>query len=43
MYNGVMDEVQLMGYYDSNNYNNLYVDKNDVCYKYIRYIYDDGG
>ena len=42
MYNGIMDEVQLMGYYDSNNYNNLCVNNNDECYKYIRYIYDDG-
>ena len=43
IYNGIMDEVKLMGYYDSNNYNNLCVDNNDACYKYIRYIYDDGG
>ena len=24
-------------------YNLKYVDKNDLCYKYIRLIYDDGG
>ena len=42
-YNGVMDEIELIGYYDSNNYNNLCVDNNDKCYKYTRYIYDDGG
>ena len=43
IYNGIMDEIELMGYYDSNNYNNLCVDNNDACYKYVRYIYDDGG
>ena len=42
-YNGIMDKIKLIGYYDSNNYNNLYVDKNDESYKFIRYIYDDGG
>ena len=26
----------------NNNYNVMYVDKNDLCYKYIRLIYDDG-
>ena len=38
-----MDEIELIGYYNSNNCSNWYVDKNDVCYKYIRYLYDDGG
>ena len=40
-YNGIMDEVKLMGYYDNDN--KLCVDNNDACYKYIRYLYDDGG
>ena len=30
------------GHYN-NNYNVMYVDKNELCYKYIRLIYDDGG
>ena len=29
MCNGIMDKIKLIGYYDSNNYDNLYVDKND--------------
>ena len=41
-YNGIMNDINLMGYY-SNNKNVMYVDKNDLCYKYIRYLYDDGG
>ena len=32
---------------ESSHYNDhrnvMYVDKNDLCYKYIRLIYDDGG
>ena len=43
IYNGIMDEVKLMGYYDNDNDNKLCVDNNDACYKYIRYLYDDGG
>ena len=39
----MMDKSKLMGYYDNDNNTRLYVDKNDVCYKFIRYIYDDGG
>ena len=30
------------GHYN-NNYNVMYVNKNELCYKYIRLIYDDGG
>ena len=42
IYNGIMDEVKLMGYYDNDNDNQLCVDNNDACYKYIRYLYNDG-
>ena len=27
----------------NNNNNKWKVDKNDLCFKYIRYLYDDGG
>ena len=37
-----MDEIRLMDYYNNNN-TKLCVDNNDACYKYIRYLYDDGG
>ena len=41
-YNGIMNGIKLMDCY--NNYNNKWcVYNNDACYKYIRYIYDDGG
>ena len=42
IYNGIMNGMKLMDYYNNNN-NKWYVDNNDACYKYIRYIYDDGG
>ena len=40
-----IDKNDVKYYVDNghNNNNKLYVDNNDVCYKYIRYIYDDGG
>ena len=41
-YNGIMNDIDLMGYY-INNKNVVYVDKNDLCYKNIRLLYDDGG
>ena len=37
----LIDDVD-NGYYNNNN-NNLYVYNNDVCYKYVRYLHDDGG
>ena len=30
------------GHYNNNN-NKLCVDKNNLCFKYVRYLYDDGG
>ena len=27
----------------NNNYNVMYANKNELCYKYIRLLYDDGG
>ena len=41
-YNDKMDEIKLMDSYNDND-NKLCVDNNDICYKYVRYIYDDGG
>ena len=40
----LVDDVD-NGYYNNNNNNNnnLYVYNNDLCYKYVRYLYDDGG
>ena len=29
--------------YNKNNNNKLDVNKNGLCYKYVRYIHDDGG
>ena len=43
IYNGIMDKIKLMGYYDNDNNTRLCVNKNDNSYKYIRYIYDNGG
>ena len=41
--NGLINDIELMDYYYNNNNNKLSVCNNDACYKYIRYIYDDGG
>ena len=40
-YNGIMNDIELMGYYINNN--ELSVSKNDNCYIKIRLLYDDGG
>ena len=40
--NYCVNVINECGHY-SNNYNIMYVDKNELCYKYIRLIYDDGG
>ena len=39
IYNGIMDEVKLMGYYDNDNNTKLCVNNKDACYKSIRDIY----
>ena len=41
-YTGIINDIEVMGYY-LNGHNVMYVDKNDLCYKYVRLIYDDGG
>ena len=38
---GKMNDIEVMVY--NNNNNKLDVNKNDLCYKYVRYIHDDGG
>ena len=35
----LIDDVD-NGYYNNNEW---YVDKNDLCFKYVRYLHDDGG
>ena len=39
--NGMMQNLAIMVY--ENNNNKLKVDKNHLVYKYVRYIFDDGG
>ena len=38
---GIMNDIEVRDYYNNNN--KFDVNKNDLCYKYVRYIYDDGG
>ena len=42
-HNGIMNGIKVMDDYYNNNNNRLSVYNNDACYKYTRYIYDDGG
>ena len=39
--NGITKDIEVMVYYNNNN--KFEVNKNDLCYKYVRYLYDDGG
>ena len=41
--NGLINDIELMDYYYNNNNNKVSMYNNDECYKYVRYIYDDGG
>ena len=41
-YNGRMNAIELMGYYN-NNKKKLSVSKNEKCYKKIRLLYNHGG
>ena len=41
-YKGIMNDIELMGYYNNNN-NKLSVSKNEKCYKKVRLLYNDGG
>ena len=40
-HNGIMNDRELMGYYNNNN--KLSVSKDERCYKKLRLLYNDGG
>ena len=42
-YNGLMDVIKVMDDYYNDSNNKLSAYNNDACYKYVRYIYNDGG
>ena len=39
---GKMNDIEVM-VYNKNDNNKLDVNKNHLCYKYVRYLFDDGG